>query len=198
MPVLFRLRFAVLNLLVPLLASWLLVQLLDYSFYPHPLLDSKASLLYGPLSLTLKLPGTAAGIEEPLVAVGKPGVATLVYVRLLKDAHAKVGIEFWGFKAWESSAFAVPSQDARIKVDISFPALFPARDSSAWGWVSDTKKQYLLTHFSIAVNHVVQVNGTTPYVMPPDSPTYIGLNPLGGSFVSSAFTGTVLSSSRTF
>jgi hypothetical protein len=188
-----RARFAALNILMPLGLSWILVSSIQAHFYGGPpQIWSRNSGTFGPVTLRLQLPGTAAGIEEPILTVGRVGQATFVYIRLLNEAHARVGMEFWGNGAVESPPFEIPSQDAQITIKTSFPALFPERGSRDWGAVSETEQQHLLSKYFVAVDGVVRIEGPIRYDEPPRSPVYLGQNPLGGSLVSNVFTGKVL------
>ena len=188
-----RLRFVVINVMAPLALSWALIGLLQAHFFggPPPVW-SRDFGSYGPLTMKLQLPGTHAGIEEPILTVGRVGKATFVYIRILRDAEAKVGVEFWGYGAMESPVFKLPSQDALITVKASFPALFPTKGSADWGSVSEIEQQHLLSLYLVAVDGVVRLKGPVSYDQPARSPIYLGRNPLGGSLVSDYFTGKVL------
>lgn len=188
-----RVRFALVNFLAPLALSWLLVSSLEARFFSGPPpVWSRAFGSYGPLTLRLQLPGTSAGIEEPVLTVGHPGKATFVYLRLMSGARARVGIEFWGFGAMESAPFELPSQDAQITLEVSFPALFPKLGSADWGAVSPMEQRHLLSEYVVAVNGAPRLRGPISYDEPSRDPIYLGRNPLGGSAVSDYFTGKVL------
>lgn len=186
-------RFVAVNVLAPLTLSWVLISSLEAHFRggPPPVWSRDFSS-YGPMKLRLQLPGTHAGIEEPILTVGSPGKATFVYIRLLNDSHAKVGIEFWGLSATESPAFKLPSQDATITVEVSFPALFPVKGSEDWRAVSEAEQQRLLSLYVVAVDGAVRLKGPVSYDEPARANIYLGQNPLGGSLVSDYFTGKVL------
>lgn len=151
---------------------------------------------YGPLCLTIKLPGTHAGIPEPLASIGMAGNASLIFIRLLSDSRAKVGIEFWGDELTEGDAFQVPAPDAEITVTCYVPALFPGKSNALWKGVPPEKREKATGAYLIQVDGITRLEGRTPYVQPEDSPIYIGTNPLGGSFVSNKFTGAVLKMRR--
>ena len=188
-----RARFVALNILAPLALSWVTIGSLQALFHgeSRPARHREFGT-YGPLTLRLRLPGTHAGIEEPVVTVGRAGNATFVYLRLLPGSRAKVGIEFWGLSAAESREFAVSSPDALITVQASFPALYPAAGSPGWGLVSGPEQRRLLSGYLVAVDGEVRLRGPVAYEEPPRSPVYVGRNPLGGSYVSDYFTGTVV------
>lgn len=188
-----RVRFAVMNILIPLGLSWVLISSIEAHYFSGPPpIWSRDFGSYGPLTLRLQLPGTSAGIEEPILTVGRAGQATFVYIRLLSGARARVGIEFWGYGATESEPFKIPSQDAQITVVASFPALFPKTGSPDWGMRSEFEQQHLQSMYVIAVDGVVRVKGPVKYDEPSRSPIYLGRNPLGGSLVSDVFTGKIL------
>lgn len=151
---------------------------------------------FGPLKLRLKLPGTHAGIPEPLFSIGKPGNASLVFIRLLKGSRAKVGIEFWGRELSEGDDFPLPAADAEIEVTCYLPALFPNRGNAIWGATPQDRKDRLSGEYRILVDGIERLKGSTSYQEPEDSPLYIGANPIGGSFVSDRFTGSFLAVQR--
>jgi hypothetical protein len=142
--------------------------------------------------MTLDLPGTAPEIPEPLLVCGRPGDATLIYIRVFKHAEARVGVEFWGVGAYESPKFKLASAFARIELVCSVPALFPAAGDPRWRSMPTSETNRLTRGYHITVDGVARLDGTVNYTVPPHSPLYIGLNPIGGSLVSSAFTGTVV------
>lgn len=165
---------------------------------PDPALYSREARTFGPVTLVVRLPGTSAGIEEPLVTVGRPGKATLVFIRLLADSKARVGIEFWGVNAVEGAPFKLSRADAQITLTISFPALFPGFGAPEWQMVPEPEQRRLLSQYVVAVDGVVRLKGSANYDEPPGSPVYIGKNPLGGSFVSDVFSGTLLDHWRAY
>ncbi len=180
-----------LNVALPALLGWVLaVQL-------HSRLEPESNFAapqrgYGHVQMRLRLPGTAGGIPEPLVVCGVPGKATLVYIRLLSRARAKVGVEFWGIAAFESDVFALPAADAQIDVDCFIPALFPAEGSRRWGGVPPEIQALRRGQYRIRVGGVTRLEGRLSYGQP-DRPTfYLGRNPLGGSIVSDFLTAKIL------
>jgi hypothetical protein len=151
---------------------------------------------FGPLTLHLKLPGTNAGIPEPLCSIGRPGRASLIFIRLLKGSRAKVGVEFWGNELSEGDVFQLPAADAEIDVTCYVPAFFPSADDPIWGTTPASRKDRLTREYRILVDGTERLSGSTSYEEPEGSPLYIGANPLGGSFVSNLFTGKVLAVKR--
>jgi hypothetical protein len=186
-------RAVTLDFLLPIAAAWMLVTLVHRHHYgSHWHLDAPGAGTYGPIRLKLKLPGTAERIPEPIIVCGYPGKASLVYIRLLRNARAKVGVEFWGLGAYESDEFALPAANATIALNCSLPALYPAEGSGRWE-ATPAARQALLRHeYSLAVDGVVRLKGSVDYDQPDDSPIYFGLNPVGGSLVSERFTGRIL------
>jgi hypothetical protein len=177
---------------VPLALAWGLIVFLHANFVSPRLIEE----YHGLVKLRLKLPGTAEGIEEPLLTVGKAGEATFVYIRILKHAQARVGIEFWGYTAMESDPFPLPAQDAEINLVTSFPALFRKIGDRGWSSVPEAEQRRLRSHYFVAVDGVLRLSGPIDHAQAPDAPIYLGENPIGGSFVSEVFTGRVISWSR--
>jgi hypothetical protein len=190
------LRFVVLALLLPLGASWVVMSSLQEGLSPS--FWSRQAAQAGALSLRLRLPGTAAGIEEPLMAVGRPGEATFAFIRLLPNARAKVGVEFWGRAAFESPEFALPAQDAEIIVSVAVPALYPPSDDEAWRDISAAEREHLTSHYLISVDHIPRLKGQISYPQTIREPVHIGTNPLGGSLVSDRLTAIILADWRQF
>lgn len=153
--------------------------------------SSKVSSL-GRITLRIKLPGTAGGIPEPLVVCGAPGNASLVYIRLLKGAQAKVGVEFWGMDAFEGDKFALPAADATIVLSCELPVLFPPEGSPRWKQTSAGRQRILRHEYLVEVDGVARLKGDVTYEQPNDPPIYFGVNPVGGSLVSDRFTGHIL------
>ena len=187
-------RSTVINIIVPVLLAWVCVSATRHFLVS----DSSADLrekepAYGPVRLRIKLPGTAGGIPEPLFVFGEPGKAALVYIRLLKHARAKVGVEFWGLGAYESETFDLPAADATIDVSCYLPVFFPEVGDSYWGSLSEPFQRLRRSTYLIAVNGVERLKGPVRYDQAAHAPFYIGSNPIGGSLVSDRFTGAVLS-----
>jgi hypothetical protein len=186
-------RKAAVNFAIPILLAWLLMDLLHYRLYPSDVRDSPASgNQYGAVRLRIRLPGTHAGIPEPLIVCGRIGSATLVYIRLFSGSRAKMGVEFWGVKADESETFPLPAMDGVLDITCYAPAFFPPADDPYWGELSDGLRRIRRTQYCIVVNGVVRLRRPVDYSQSPHSPIYVGRNPLGGSLVSSAFTGAIL------
>jgi len=184
----------VLNVVLPATLAWTCVWIASshkVDGRPHSLVEEPDK--YGPVTLRLKLPGTAGEIPEPLLVIGRPGRAALVYIRLLKQARAKVGVEFWGQAAFESSDFGLPAADAVIEVTCWLPGFFPREGDLYWGQLSPRIQAIRRSGYQIAVNGVVRLSGPVSYEQPKHEPFYFGKNPLGGSLVSDRFTGTMIS-----
>ena len=184
------------RVLLPICAGWALVASFEAIYFPPTWLETDSRI--GALRLHLKLPGTSAGIEEPLVAVGKPGEATFAFIRLLPGAWARVGVEFWGRAAFESPDFKVAASDAELTVEIAGPALYPPPGDRRWRGVSETEQQRLLSQYRVAVNGVTQLHGKFEYSQAIRFPVYVGSNPLGGSAVSDRLTAIILAARRQF
>ena len=179
---------------LPIVAAWAIVSHIPKSCYPK---NPEASRMifgsYGLVKMRLHLPGTAAGIPEPVLSCGRAGNASLIYIRLLKNSRAKVGIDFWGLTSVESKEFQLPASDGEIEFDCSIPAFHSWRDDSEWEGLTPTSRERLSGEYVIAVNGAVQLKGTVNYPQEAHAQVFIGVNPLGGSLVSDVFTGSVVS-----
>ncbi len=185
------------NFALPIAFAWVAVASFHALYAPvDPTVFAPKAHSFGAIRMRLKLPGTWGGIDEPILICGKPGKASLVYIKLFYHAKAKVGIEFWGFRAFESPEFDLPAQDAQIELACSIPALYPAAGDPEWQAMSAAAETHLLRNYIIAVDGVVRLSGQVDYGQDPHMPVYLGVNPLGGSFVSNEFTGKILSASQ--
>ena len=192
-------RGLALGVAVPILLAWAITQAFHRRPHavavaakePPPALSS-----YGQVRLRLKLPGTNAGIPEPLISCGAVGDAALVFIRLLPNSRAKVGVEFWGRELDQGPEFALPAADAEIDFACDLPAFYPVEGDAAWGKTPADVRQVRRHEFAISVDGVVRLKGSITYPLAPHSPLYIGANPLGGSFVSNSFTGRILRKSQ--
>jgi len=188
-----------LGVAAPILLAWTLTHALHRHLHPQDVRDAEVSRNgYGKVRLRLKLPGTNAGIPEPLISCGITGNASLVFIRLLPKSRAKVGVEFWGLELDQGPEFALPAADAEIDLACDLPALYPEEGDRAWGSTPPEVQQLRNHEYVIAVNGVVRLRGVVNYRQAPHSPLYLGINPLGGSFVSNSFTGKVLLNSQKF
>lgn len=192
-------RAVAVNVILPVLLGWLLTRGLHKHLHPSDVRDSVAKRnVYGQISLRLKLPGTHAGIPEPLISCGRIGNASIIFIRLLPNSRANVGIDFWGAELAQSPDFALPALDAEIEVTCAVPAFFPAEGDHEWAGITEGAQQRRRSEYIIAVNGTTRLKGSLQYVEPPHSPIYYGVNPLGGSFVSSTFTGAILRVAQRF
>jgi hypothetical protein len=181
----------------PILLAWVLAHALHRRLYPQNVRVSEVSNnTYGKVRLRLKLPGTSAGIPEPLISCGITGNASLVFIRLLPKNRAKVGVEFWGLELDQGEEFALPAADAEIDVACDLPALYPGEGETSWGSTPPEVQKLRSHEYVIAVNGVARLRGSVTYTQAPHSPLYFGANPLGGSFVSNSFTGKILLKSQ--
>ena len=178
----------------PLLLAWASTTALHRRIYPEPMTPAaEGELISGPVHLVLRLPGTYAGIAEPLFVYGSPGNATLAYIRLLPGAKAQVGVELWGYKKIESDEFSIPPDQGVIRVDCSVPSFYQNQAASYWEGMDPSLSQVLRRRILLAVDGQVRLRAEYDYVRNPNAILALGANPLGGSVVSSRFTGTVLS-----
>jgi hypothetical protein len=190
-------RKTLVDFVVPLALAWLVVAVVHARYgATDPTILAPKGPSFGAVRLKLQLPGTWAGIEEPILTCGKSGNATFVYLRIFYHAKARVGIEFWGIGSYESPEFDLPAQDAQLDVACSFPGLFPKAGSPEWEATPPSEQEHLLGSYTVSVNGVVRLKGPVRYAQEPHLPVYLGTNPLGGSFVSNVFTGRILAVTR--
>jgi hypothetical protein len=192
-------RMAALNLVLPITLAVALTQTLHHYLHVRDVRDVEAApRALGPVTLRIKLPGTHAGIPEPLVCCGRVGNAALIFIRLLPGGQARVGVEFWGLELYQSAVFPLPAPDAVIDVSCAVPALFPRAGDPAWAGLTPLAQEHRLGEYIIAVNGTTRLRGVVHYNEPAGSPVYYGANPMGGSFVSAFFTGSILHVTRAF
>jgi hypothetical protein len=186
-------RSACLNIFVPLLLAWVVANGVHQFLHASDIRNAHArENSFGPIRLRLKLPGTAAGIPEPLLVCGKEGNACLVYIRLLRGNRARVGVDIWGLRADQGDVFPLAAADAEIDVACYFPAFYPEIGKSEWANMSPDFQRLRRSQYMIVVDGIVRLKAPLDYEQPAHSAVYIGKNPLGGSLVSEKFTGTVL------
>jgi hypothetical protein len=189
----FAFRATVVNFVVPILLAWIATRAIHKHLHPSDVRDAVAKPnVYGQIILRLKLPGTHEGIPEPLISCGRIGNASLVFIKLLPHSRARVGVEFWGLELDQGPEFALPAMDAEIEVTCAMPAFYPEVGDNDWNGITTNVQKRRRAEYLISVNGVIRLKGSVTYVEPPHSPIYFGLNPLGGSFVSSTFTGKIL------
>jgi hypothetical protein len=187
------------NFALPMVLACLLTHYLHEIVHPSDLgrvVVRTRSL--GRVVLRLKLPGTHAGIPEPLIACGRAGEASLVFIRLLPNHRAKVGVEFWNLELDQGPEFELRAADAEIELTCDLPAFYPLPGDRAWGRTPAVEQQRRHHEFRISVDGVVRLKGSVNYANAPHPLIYFGVNPLGGSFVSNRFTGTILQITQSF
>lgn len=186
-------RPVLVNVMLPILLAWGVTAGLHRHLYGvAPGAPVAERNTYGPVRLRIKLPGTSAGIPEPLVVCGRPGNASMVYIRLLPGNRARIGVEFWGMELSQGEEFELPAATAELEVVCYLPAFFPEAGSSAWEKMAPDLRRQRGSQYLITVDGTPRLQGFTNYIQPPRSGWYVGVNPLGGSFISSRFTGTIL------
>jgi len=192
-------RAAALNVALPILLGWILTRTWHRFIYQADVRSTAAEHnSFGQVRLKLELPDTHTGLAEPLIVCGSVGNASLVFIKLLEGGQAKVGIEFWGRELEESDAFDLPASSADVTLTCDVPAFYPPVGSSAWRTIPADLQKIRQTEYLVTVDGVVRLKGAIDYTEPPHAPMYLGANPLGGSFVSSRFTGRILSHSQGF
>ena len=181
-------------------SSWIGVA--GYSLYPSadvclrfrsqpPTVNS-----FGPIRLMIKLPGTHAGIPEPLVACGKPGNSELGIYSVIAGCSCAGGSRLWGRGAVESEPFSVGKADAVIQIACFFPALFPPEGDAFWANLSPELKKIRRGSVSLQVDGVVRATAPVDYDQPPHPDIFFGENPVGGSYVADKFSGTIINATQ--
>jgi hypothetical protein len=102
-----------------------------------------------------------------------------------------VGVEFWGVGAYESTEFPLPAADAFIDFTCWLPVLAAPEGDRSWQSIPLKEQRVRRHQYTLEVDGVVRLQGTTDYKQPAHSALYLGYNPLGGSLVSSEFTGQI-------
>jgi hypothetical protein len=148
---------------------------------------------FGPVQIRLRLPGHAANRPEPLLVVGAPGEAVLGYVMMVEPGLARFGVEIWGLGAWEGEPVRL-ALDREHDVEFSFGSLYPSLGSPDWGGLSAGEQRRLKRNVEIKVNgrRAFAREATTPEFSDPALSLAVGRNPVGGSHVLEAFSGTIL------
>jgi hypothetical protein len=149
----------------------------------------------GSLLMKVELPSATEGIPEPLLVVGHPGEAYLGYVRVLPGKRIRVGLEIWGVGSYESEPVPA-SSDQPVEIVFDLPALFPPRADARWGAVPIEAQTAAQSRFRIRVDGAVVLDRNLASRIPRLDSLHLGENPIGGSLVSSLFTGKILQRGR--
>jgi hypothetical protein len=80
--------------------------------------------------LDLVMPRDRAGRSEPLIVVGEPGRADLLFVTYLDDNYIRFGLDHWGHAVWQSEPIAVESGQVQ-RLAVRFGALAPPAGAEA-------------------------------------------------------------------
>lgn len=191
-------RAVAFNILIPVALAWLLADILRRPKVPGVADQAPKGESFGEVRMRVKLPGTNGGIPEPIIVCGVPERASLVFIRLMSHARARVGVEFWGNGKFEGEIFDLPSADATLDIACSLPAFFPTVGDPRWGNVPQSVQKLRNTEYLVTVNGTDRLEGRISYGQPANLPIYFGANPVGGSFVSNLFTGRILITSQAF
>ena len=148
--------------------------------------------------MTIRLPGTCAGIPEPLLTCGEPGRAVFVYIRIVGKTRALIGVALWGQPPVEGPEFDLPSPQAVLHVVYFLPVFFPGEKDSRWGAREQSDRVRLRSSVKVDVDGVERLSAPQHDPLAEGPPIYLGANPLGGSVVSDFFTGTVVEWSQSF
>ncbi|HTL67624.1 MAG TPA: hypothetical protein VL200_08180 [Lacunisphaera sp.] len=147
---------------------------------------------FGAVRVRIKLPGLSANVDEPILICGRVGSASLIFIRLVSPTRARVGVEFWGRELSQGDEFPLAAPDAVLELKCYVPAFFPEPGARAWKRTDPATQKKRTSSYEIWVNGQLRLAGATDYRQPPHSGFYLGVNPLGGSFVSARFSGTIL------
>jgi hypothetical protein len=190
-------RYLGINFLIPILLGIIGAHLAHRHVYPPTVAElAPDGSSYGAVRVRFQLPGTSGGIPEPLLTVGDKQKASIVYIRLLNHARAKVGVQFLGLPPVEGDEFSLPAMDAQIEVKFFLPGLFAAVGDPSWGGTSASLQGIRKGRFYILVNNVVREKGLIDYPQPAHPRIYVGENPVGGGYVTGGFSGTFLAASQ--
>ena len=162
---------------------------------PGPAGGSEWPGTYGAVELTLVLPAAGPGVPEPLVVAGIPGRGVLGFIKNLADGTHEFGVEVWSVGAWASGPVRVRA-GRTTKVVYSFGSLFPPPGAPAWGTTPLDRQRALKDEIRITVDgaEVFAAKRRTPDF--DHVPLYVGVNPIGGSYVGARFSGEMLASRR--
>jgi len=160
---------------------------------PAPVAERVAR--YGAVSIRFKGPMVTVGRHEPMVAVGSTGRAVIGFITLLPDGRVSFGVEFWGHGEWHSEPQALDLSQNN-DVTYSFGTLYPTLGDPLWGSVAPSGRAALKDFVEVMVNGRPVLREAVKIPDLPGSQPEVGRNTAGGSFVSAAFSGEILSSAR--
>jgi hypothetical protein len=181
---------------IPALAAWWLAGAVFYKVHPELVRHPPPRAALGPLQMTIRLPGTCAGIPEPLLTCGEPGRAVFVYIRIVGKTRALIGVDTWGQPPVEGPEFPVLSPQAQLNVVYFLPVFFPNEKDLRWGSKDAATRRQLRASVRVEVDGVERLSVPMTYPMAEGPPIYKGANPIGGGVVSDFFTGLVVRSSQ--
>ena len=150
---------------------------------------------FGAVELTLLLPAVGPGVPEPLVVAGIPGRGVLGFVKNLPDGTHEFGVEVWSVGAWAGRPVHVRGGKTATVV-YSFGSLFPPSGAAAWGATPPERQRALKDEIRITVDGVEVFEATRRTPEFDHVPLYVGVNPIGGSYVGARFSGEMLASRR--
>jgi hypothetical protein len=136
--------------------------------------------LYGAIRLAVRFPANPdPGTREPLVVTGVPRAGDIVYVQYLPGDRVSFGVDHWGAPGVRTSPVAVdPRREHSVRV--SMGSLFPPAPHDS---------QPERARIDLDGSPVLDVEQDTFDSSPYD--VSIGINPIGGSTCSYAFTGKI-------
>ncbi|MDD2762722.1 MAG: hypothetical protein PHE83_01975 [Opitutaceae bacterium] len=147
----------------------------------------------GPVRITLLLPRDQPGRRQPVLATGRTGAGTIVFLEYHDEQHVRVGAEIWG-KLYESDPLPVDYWQEQ-EIVVSSSALYPL----------DHPRVRALSPLTLARRRGelrVELNGRTALLVP--RPAFesritevtIGETRIGGSNTDARFSGTILKVGR--
>jgi hypothetical protein len=180
------------TVVLPALAAWWLAGAVFFKVHPELVVHPPPRAALGAVRMTIRLPGTCAGIPEPLLTCGEPGKAVFVYIRILSKTRALIGVDIWGQTPVEGPEFSLPSPQAQLNLVCFLPVFFPGEKDSRWGPKDFATQHQLRTSARVEVDGAERLAVPINYPMAEGYSMYLGANPIGGSVVSDFFTGQVL------
>ena len=147
----------------------------------------------GKIELGLQAGEQRTGRPEPLLVAGTPGNALIVAIRLLPDGKAKIGLELWGYGAWESPPVEFPA-GGNARLECTLGPLLPVAADAAWSQHPELKSSDWSNLISIrwAGQTVLSVPAPAALHLSGESAT-VGINPVGGSWAAPDFSGVIRS-----
>lgn len=147
----------------------------------------------GPLRVTFLVPFHRQGHTEPIVATGKTGAGTTVYLRYLEGNRVRIGADIWG-GAWETEPIALNYfQQQNLVLDAS--GLYPA-DNPRLAALPPNERARLRGEFRLELNGRTVLKLARFAYDGTASEVVVGRNAIGSSVAEAAFSGEILNVRR--